>query len=306
KQKKILTSLRAQHCDLAFLQETHLVAQEAVKLRQSWVGSFNSKSRGTAILLCKNLPILIISDYADLEGRYNIIEVKLDGHHMLLVCVYAPNKNDPEFFGRLAGKIREFGDLPMVLGGGDFNEVMDPITDQSKFRHGPVPGARRALQGMLFPNSSLESISDASIGLRLLNDHAPVSLTWAFSNNLANSKRWRINASLLSDKHFAASLHMELKDFLIHNTLSASSKHVLWESLKAFARGCLILLASYLKKIRTAKRTKLEEEILELEKEIMTHQKDHSIPTLSKKIFKLNLLLTQQVEYALFHTHQSF
>uniref|UniRef100_H3A1Q3 exodeoxyribonuclease III n=1 Tax=Latimeria chalumnae TaxID=7897 RepID=H3A1Q3_LATCH len=314
KRKKILSTLRAKWYDLAFLQETHLVAKEAAKLHQSCVGQ-NSKSRGTAILIRKNLPINILSDYADPEGHFNILEARLDGQHVLFVCVYAPNKDDLEFFCHLIGKVGEFGDVPVI--GGSLNEVMDPIIDKSKFRSGPVPGAAlhclisclglfdiwhltnltdrdysffsashevySHIDMFLIPNGFVESVVEASIGYRRLSDHVPISLTWALSDHFATSKRWRLNTALLTDKAIVDSLKTEIKYFLSLNTASSPSKQTLWEALKAFVRSRLMARASYLKKLRTAKQLDLEKDISELEKQLMIQGDAQLASTLATK-----------------------
>uniref|UniRef100_H3AFZ4 exodeoxyribonuclease III n=1 Tax=Latimeria chalumnae TaxID=7897 RepID=H3AFZ4_LATCH len=339
KRKKILATLRAQRCDLAFIQETHLPPEEALKLRQAYY--LNSKSRGTATLIRKNLPILIILDYADLEGRYNMVEVKIDGYH----CSWCVSVSQTRMTRSSSDAFRvRSGSLGMCRWswGGDFNEVMDPITDKSKFRRGPVPGARRAIQGMmedfglvdvwrwvhptardytfyshvhdvysridmfLIPSSSLESVAEASIGIRLVSDHAPVSLIWVPQNAEVSSRRWRLNTSLLADKQYVKALNEEMTDFLKYNAPSAPSKQSLWEILKAFTRGRLIARASYLKKARGVRQAKLEEEIKELEKNLATHSKDHLVSVLASKKYELNLILTLQVEYAIFRTRQAF
>lgn len=55
KRRKILSMLKKDKVQVALLQETHLTDLEHLKLKRDWVGqiyssSFNSKSRGVAIL----------------------------------------------------------------------------------------------------------------------------------------------------------------------------------------------------------------------------------------------------------------
>ena len=74
KRKRVLTYLKKINTDIAFIQETHLTLQEHQKLKGGWVGqvfssSFNSKARGVAILINKNIPITIQDTISDPLGR---------------------------------------------------------------------------------------------------------------------------------------------------------------------------------------------------------------------------------------------
>jgi len=87
-------------CKSPFLQETHL---EHVKLRRSWIGkvfysSFNSHSRGVAILIHKNLPFTLDEVIKDDEGQFVFISGFLYGERILIGSVYGPNTFEPSFF----------------------------------------------------------------------------------------------------------------------------------------------------------------------------------------------------------------
>lgn len=63
KRRKVLSHLNQLNTDIAFLQETHLTTFDHSKLRGGWVGqlfhsNFHSKSRGTAISIKKQSPLL--------------------------------------------------------------------------------------------------------------------------------------------------------------------------------------------------------------------------------------------------------
>lgn len=70
---------------------------------------------------------------------------EIQGIIIILANVYDPNVDEPTVFG-LDKKINDRGDYPATLGG-DFNEVMDPILDQSS-RLVHVSRAHAALKGM--------------------------------------------------------------------------------------------------------------------------------------------------------------
>lgn len=73
KSRKCLCYLKSQQTDVAFIQETHLVDSEVVKLKRDWVGqvfysSFNSKKRGVAILVHKKLNFVLLKQIKMRKG----------------------------------------------------------------------------------------------------------------------------------------------------------------------------------------------------------------------------------------------
>lgn len=79
KRKKILNQLKALHCSVAMLQETHLSEAEHLKLRRDWVEQIYSASheggrkRGVAILIRRNVFFKSKKVLKDREGRYIMV-----------------------------------------------------------------------------------------------------------------------------------------------------------------------------------------------------------------------------------------
>lgn len=106
KRQKTISFLKRENAQITLLQETHLTDLEHIKLRRSWVGqvfysSFNSHSRGVAILVHKKLPFTLDEVIKDDEGRFVIISGFLDGERILIGSAYGPNMFEPSFFSRL-------------------------------------------------------------------------------------------------------------------------------------------------------------------------------------------------------------
>lgn len=81
---------------IAFFQETHLCKTDHLRLKCDWVGqlyhsNFNSKSRGTAVLIEKNIPFEAPMIEADPAGRFVIVVGKLCNILVVLANVYAQN-----------------------------------------------------------------------------------------------------------------------------------------------------------------------------------------------------------------------
>lgn len=130
-----MTFIKSKKVDIVFLQETHLSPQESDKLCRDWVGQVffscgSSQSRGVAILIHKQLQFKCSRMVKDEDGRTLLLLAEIQGHRMILSNVYAPNIDDPTFFGNLECKISDMGDYPILIAG-DFNLVMDDILDRS-------------------------------------------------------------------------------------------------------------------------------------------------------------------------------
>lgn len=78
KTKRVLDHLQHMETGIAFLQETHLRTLDHFRIRKGWVGqmfhsNFHSKSRGTAILIHKDVPFSVSSSISDPNGRYVMV-----------------------------------------------------------------------------------------------------------------------------------------------------------------------------------------------------------------------------------------
>lgn len=110
KQSRVFSHLKSLNTDMAFLQETHLCASDHSRLRKPWVGqifhsTFNSKSRGTAILINKRTQFSPTQITSDPGGRYTIVCGSLYQVPVVMVSVYAPNWDNPTFVTSLFSKI---------------------------------------------------------------------------------------------------------------------------------------------------------------------------------------------------------
>lgn len=144
KRGKILSKLKKEKTQIAFLQETHLNEIEHTKLGRlgfKYVYSSSHKSankRGVAILINSGLAYKHILEKKDREGRYVLIKVKLEGSMITLLNVYAPPNSEWEFCEQIFG-IMDSEAEGILICGGDFNvrlhEKLDstrPSTRQTK------------------------------------------------------------------------------------------------------------------------------------------------------------------------------
>ena len=92
-----------QNYDLIFLIDTH----STEKVEKSWVtvwgygvkfSSYESNSRGVAILFKNTFQFKILDEIRDRTGNFLILDCELGEQRVALAAIYGPNRDDPEFF----------------------------------------------------------------------------------------------------------------------------------------------------------------------------------------------------------------
>ena len=250
------------------------------------VGS--SQSRRVVILINKKLQFKCIKQIKDTIGRVLILVAEIQGHTIILTNIYAPNRDETQFFADLEVKLQQAGDYNGIIGG-DFNLVMDPILDRSGTNPIRMSRASLAVRRMaeslgyidvwrilnpkgrdysffspphstfsridlfLISRGFLQSVISCSIGSILVSDHALVNLEVLPFSDRIRMPRWRFNSSLLQESEFKEALRNQIKEYLELNEPTAPSAGIAWEALKAVLRGFVIQQASYKKKLRSAK-----------------------------------------------------
>ena len=95
--------MRNQGANLVLLQEVHCSKRTNVM----WTSEFgkrivfvngDSNVRGVVILFCKEVH-QVEEIQRDINGRYIALKLKIGEYNYGLINIYAPNTDDPEFFG---------------------------------------------------------------------------------------------------------------------------------------------------------------------------------------------------------------
>ena len=87
-----------------FLQDTHFTSDDVDLVRTIWgyevfIRPGRSDARGTAILFNNNFEFKIINKETDRNGNYLNLEVLIENkYNILLLNVYGPNKDSPDFY----------------------------------------------------------------------------------------------------------------------------------------------------------------------------------------------------------------
>jgi exonuclease III len=121
------------------LQETHSTVKTSNKFIEQW-GNKNiifahgtSNSKGVAILFSNNFEYELIREEVDTEGRFLIIDVKINNKMFTIANIYAPTRNFQHeqiiIFKKLQDGIQLFT-LENTIIGGDLNLYLNPRLDK--------------------------------------------------------------------------------------------------------------------------------------------------------------------------------
>ena len=311
KRGKVLAHLKSLSSDIMFLQETHLEKTSQSKLRSRWIGqlfqsSFSTKTRGVAILIRKGVPFKQQSTISDTDGRFIIVKGEIHSFPITLVNIYGPNFDNPAFFRKVFSLITDISQTNLIVGG-DLNCTLCTYMDSSSKRQAPHSNTRDFLNAYMknsnladvwrFFNPSgrdysfhshvhnvytridyllvdaklLPHIHNPKYHNILISDHSPVTFILNVNGLKPSRPLWRMNPQLINDPTFCVYTRAQLKMFFETNDTPETSPCLLWETLKAFLRGCIISFMGARNKKNRAKLMELEKQIHDLDKENARH-----------------------------------
>lgn len=304
KRSKILTKLKREKAQIAFLQETHLSQSEHTRLkRQSFKFVFSSSykagsRRGVAILISNSLNYEYISEMQDEEGRFIKITGKIEGCEITLINVYIPPGSDWTFYRRIFDLM--VNSQGVVICGGDFNIRLNPKLDVSSsfnrentlikrvnilmkelgiievwrelhpksrdYTHYSHPHSVYSRIDYFFVfNNDRFRVKDCKIKTIDLSDHSPLSLSIALEKKV-RKVLWKLNSSILNDLKLRQQLKEDIKNYLELNDTGEISQIMLWDALKAVMRGRIISMTSHLKKLRGQRLVDLQGKLKQLQR----------------------------------------
>lgn len=130
KRRDVFHFLREKKYSFYFLQDTHFHPSMESRIKAEWgyevfFSSYTTNSRGVAILVNNNVECKVISTHRDTQGNSLMVRMKMFDKEFLLVNLYGPNNDCPEFYDNLEQMIRNVGLVDHVIMGGDYNLVMN-------------------------------------------------------------------------------------------------------------------------------------------------------------------------------------
>uniref|UniRef100_A0AAX7VPN2 exodeoxyribonuclease III n=1 Tax=Astatotilapia calliptera TaxID=8154 RepID=A0AAX7VPN2_ASTCA len=104
KRSKIVSKLKREKIDIAFLQETHLSKEEHEKWKRMgfkniyYASHRSGKKRGVAILIPNKVGFEFTGEHKDKEGRFVLVKGKMEQEDVTLCNIYAPPGSSTGFF----------------------------------------------------------------------------------------------------------------------------------------------------------------------------------------------------------------
>ena len=252
KRRDVFHYLRSKKHSIYFLQDTHFEKKMEAHVLAEWgytgfFSSYRSNARGVAIMFNNNFEFKVKKIDSDCSGNYIILLIETQKQSFLLVNIYGPNKDEPEFFDKLKEKISE-NDVDHVILAGDFNLVLNPAIDYENYKHinnikskevvekmidnldlndiwrdlNPEsprytwrrnnPRQQARLDFFLISDSVISLVDEADIQFGYRTDHSPVLLKLKFQENIRRNTFWKFNSSLLRDKSFVDEINNEINN----------------------------------------------------------------------------------------------
>lgn len=241
KVKQVMTRLKHLKSTVIFLQESHLMSSDMLKVRRRWPGqvysaSFSTNARGVITLIHKSLPFQVMKTLSDPTGRYLIVQGSLFNEKITLANLYGPNVDCPKFFENLFLLLASIPGKLII--GGDFNCTISPSLDRSSGSDTTHIQSRKTLQYFikelnlcdpwrrLFPNNREYSccanvskghsridyflvsndlfprITNCVYDSIVISDHGPASLVYNDQKLVRGARRWRLHPKWLNDPSF--------------------------------------------------------------------------------------------------------
>uniref|UniRef100_A0A803JSY9 Reverse transcriptase domain-containing protein n=1 Tax=Xenopus tropicalis TaxID=8364 RepID=A0A803JSY9_XENTR len=274
KRAQLFTYVKKCSPTILLLQETHLVGSKILALKKPWVAHhfhspFSSHARGVAILVRKNVMYETLHVCLDVQGRYVILQCKINSTPITIVNLYNPPPGSPDVLTTTISRIANLPPAPLYIMG-DFNALLHPNLDKlNSVNHTPTALANRAINVNLteiwrwkYPNTiqyschsathktlsridfafaspdALALVEDITYLPRAFSDHSPLMLQLKIGQ-IPSSKMWRLSPLWLANDMVKERNAGEYKEFWENNNGTASIS-VCWETSKAVARGNLI------------------------------------------------------------------
>ena len=258
KRQTLLIWLQKQKMDIIFLQETYSTKEVETNWKRQWKGPMffahgSNHSCGVLVLVrdCLEFEMKSITDD---NGRYILLNAKVQGSDYILGNVYAPNKIKEQcnFFVELQQKLDDFITIQdqRIIIGRDFNVIMDQNLDCAggspkekesvKFLNDiclnydlidiwrtrnpdstlftwrqKKPLIQRRLDFWLISDFCQDEVEEMSIKTAIRTDHSAIIISF---NSLDEPRRgpsyWKFNSSLIEVKTMSPRLNKKYQNGL--------------------------------------------------------------------------------------------
>ena len=255
KRRDVFHFLKKLNFSMYLLQDTHFHPSIEDRIKREWgfdiyFSSYNSNSRGVAILVNNNIEYKCLNAVQDPNGNFLILRVKVFDKNITIVNVYGPNDDNPTFYDDLQNLIVHEGNLENIIVAGDFNLVLDFELDCYNYvrqnnvnasnkvkevvdnldlidiwrnknpdckrfswrRSTPIQQSR--LDFFLITDILTPMVKDVTISTGYRTDHSLITLNLQFEPEGERRQFWKFNSSLLHDKNYLEEINRVIKEVI--------------------------------------------------------------------------------------------
>ena len=238
----VLTYMKSLNANIIYFQDTHLIRDDISSIKKLWNGQClihgtKTNSRGVVILFNTGFEYKILKTDTDEFGNFLMVQVNICGSKILLINIYSPNSDKPEFYDDTKDKIGNV-DFDQIKICGDLNLFLDPKLECDNYINISNPKARTKVKSMLntlnsidvyrkmhpekkhytwrrhnpfkqaqlhyflVSNSLADMITKADIIPGYRSDHSIIEINVTTCKFTRGKGLWKLNTSLLKDSDF--------------------------------------------------------------------------------------------------------
>ena len=250
KRRDVMKYLKNKKLDIYFLQDTHFEPSLETIIRSEWgydcwFNSYCSRSRGVAILFNNTFEFKVKDVMKDDSGNYIIMHVVIDLKDYIFVNIYAPNRDDPQFFINIQNILQRLN-IDNIILGGDWNMLINSKQDGKNYKNINNPKAREIVNDIILQFNLIDiwrdqhhdtnqftwhkklnnkiiqqgrldfflisstlhkNVTKTSIIPGYRSDHSFITLDLNKMPNVRSKTFWKFNDNLLKDKKYINQVH---------------------------------------------------------------------------------------------------
>jgi len=327
--------LKGKKLDIVLWQETHSIIQDEKCWKKEWEGEMyfshgKRDARGVMVLIKNGSSVKVKESVSDIEGRLIFLKSEIGGKDTLIVNLYAPNEDNPEFYEKIFQQVGEY-DCSEVIMGGDYNLVIDIDKDKAggiaktnvkaqkcvikymellelcdvwRINHQELKEftwRRRKprviqcrLDFFLVSQSVVNMVEQSKIGTSFKSDHSIVTLSLKLGDIPRGPGYWKLNCSLMKDKEYVDKIKMAIRECENIHEGTDIDKVLLWETMKMQIRSASIEYSCEKRKKARKKEDELEKCVKGLESK--TPLTEQETGELDKARVMLEKVIQEKVE----------
>ena len=147
KRRGLFRHIRCKNYNIISLQNIHIESSFEPYVKVEWgsglyASPFRNNSRGVMILINNKFEYKVERVETDPNGNFIILDIKMRDKRFILVNLYGPNEDKPQFFYNIRQKLVHYeSDLTILCG--DWNLVTNPDIDTYNYLHINNPRAKQ-------------------------------------------------------------------------------------------------------------------------------------------------------------------